>query len=151
MGTPDFDVVISGAHISPEAWLKASALQKPGLSEEQKEVARKVGIGEEEYARGVVAMQLGEEVQRERGRILGERIQEILRLAGPEYILDAVIRQGTEFRWVARVTVSGRILGVTLPMDLVDDVVDSGSEQELVRLKNLVLFGIGRQELILKH
>jgi hypothetical protein len=151
MSSPDFEVVISGGHISQEAWLKASGSQKPELSDEQKEVARKMGVAEEEYARGVVAMQLGEEAQRGRGRVLGERIQRILESLGSEYKLDAVIRQGTQLRWLARIEVGGKVFAVAIPMELADDVIDAGSDQDTNRLRNLVFFGVGRQDLILKH
>ncbi|SRR5712692_5114322 len=151
MATPDFEVVISGGHISQEAWLKASGSRKLELSEEQKEVARKMGVSDEDYARGVVALKLGEEAQRERGRLLGERIQKILEGLGPEYKLAAIIRQGTQLRWLARIEAVGKVFAVAVPIDLADDVVDSGSDQDTNRLKNLVFFGIGRRELIFKH
>jgi len=126
-------------------------LQKPELSDEQKEVARKMGVAEQDYARGVVALQLGDEVERGRGRVLGERIQTILRSLGPEYRLTAVVRQGTELRWVARIQAAGKAVAVALPLEIVDDVIDGGSEQDLNRLKNLVLFGVGRRDLIFER
>ena len=151
MSSSDFEVVISGGHISQEAWLKASGSRKPELSDQQKEVARKLGVAEEEYARGVVAMQLGEEAERGRGRVLGERIREILASLGPEYKLDAVIRQGTQLRWLARIDVGGRVFAVAIPMELADDIIDAGSDRDMNRLRNLVFFGVGRQDLIHKH
>jgi len=151
MSSPDFEVVISGGHISQEAWLKANGSRKPELSDEQKEVARKLGVADEEYARGVVAMQLGEEAERGRGRILGERIRKILESLGPEYKLDAVIRQGTQLRWLARIEVGGKIFAVAIPMELADDITDAGSDRDMNRLKNLVFFGVGRQDLMLKR
>jgi hypothetical protein len=151
MAGPEFEVIVSGGHINPEVWNRADQAQQVGLSDEQKEVARRMGLSEEAYARGVVALQLGEEYQRDRGRVLGQRIQEMLRSLGPEYSLTAVIRQGTELRWIARIEAAGKSFAVALPFDLVDDVVDSGSGQDMDRLKNLVLFGVGRQDLIFKH
>jgi hypothetical protein len=151
METPDFEVVISGVHVNPEAWKRAADAPHPELSQEQKVVARKLGVGEDEFARGVLASQMGEEYQRGRGKTLGQRIQAILASVGSEYLLSAVMRQGTEFRWLARIEAAGKTVAVSLPLDLVDDVVDSGSKQELDRLRNLVLFGIGRQELIFNH
>jgi hypothetical protein len=151
MSAPDFDVVISGGNISQDAWLKAGDVRKPELGAAQTEGARKMRVSEEDYARGVVALQLGEEIQRDRGRKLGQRIQEILEPLGSGYALSAVIRQGTEDRWIARIAVAEKLVAVVLPLDLVDDVIDSGAVQDMNRLKNLVLFGVGRQELILKH
>ena len=151
MTFPDFEVVISGGHLSQDAWLKASGSQKPGLSDEQKEAARRMGVAEEEYARGVVAMQLGEEAERGRGRVLGERIQRILESLGSECKLAAVIRQGAQLRWLARIEVGQKVFAVAIPMELADDIVDAGSDQDMNRLKNLVFFGVGRQDLIFKH
>ncbi len=151
METPDFDVVISGVHVNPEAWRKAVDATRVELSREQKEAARKMGVADEDYARGLVASQLGEEFQRGRGKVLGKRIKEILESLGQEYTLTAVVRQGTEFRWIARIEAAEKTVAVALPLDLVDDLVDSGAAQEVERLRNLVLFGVGRQELISKH
>lgn len=151
METPDFEVVISGVHVDPEAWKKAAGIPLPPLSREQSEVAQKLGVAQDDYARGVVASQLGEEYQRGRGMTLGQKVQEILTSVGGGYKLSAVVRQGTEFRWLARIESKGRAVAVALPLDLVDDVIDSGSKQDTERLRNLVLFGIGRQELIFKH
>ncbi len=151
MQTPDFDVVISGAHINPQLWRAAGDSATGALSEAEKDVARKMGVAEGEFAKSLVALQLGEEFQRERGAVLGRRIQEILGSLGAGYSLTAVVRQGTEFRWIAKIEAAGKTVAVALPLDLVDDVIDSGAAQEIERLRNLVLFGVGRQELISKH
>lgn len=153
MGTPSFDVVISGGTVSLEGRqmaLSASETELPKLSEEQKEIARKKGISEEEYARRVLLVQYGEDLQRQRGKVLGEQIQKIVSELGCEYKLVAVIRQGAQLRWLARIE-SGKVFAVAIPMDLADDIVDTGADQDISRLRNLVLFGVGRRELIFKH
>lgn len=58
MGT----VVIRGSSITIEDWEQANRETKeklPPLSDEQREVSRKLGISEEDYARNLRAMQLG--------------------------------------------------------------------------------------------
>jgi hypothetical protein len=54
-------------------------------------------------------------------------------------------------RWLARVEVGGKVFAVAIPMELADDIIDAGSDQDTNRLRNLVFFGVGRQDLILKH
>ena len=40
---------------------------------------------------------------------------------------------------------------MVLSWELVDDALDSRTRSELQRLRNMVLFGLGRQELIVRH
>jgi hypothetical protein len=154
METPNFDVVISGGTVSldhRQRAINAAKEELPDLNEEEKEIARKRGISEEEYARRVLLAHYGEDLQRERGKVFGERIQKILEGLGSEYKLDAVIRQGTQLRWLARIEVGGKVFAVAIPMELADDIIDAGSDRDISRLRNLVFFGVGRQDLISKH
>src|SRR5208337_4686637 len=133
MAAPHFNVFVSGVTSSVEDWQKAMNAPKtelPKLNQEQREVARKMGISEEEYARGVLVGQYGEKTQLERGRALGKRIEEILEGLGDPYRLEALIREGVKFRWVARIETPGEPKSVAIAMDLADDIIDSGVVQD---------------------
>ena len=151
MAAPHFNVFVSGVTSSVEDWQKAMSAPKtelPKLNEEQREVARKMEISEEEYARGVLVGQYGEKTQLERGQALGKRIEEILEGLGGTYHLDALIREGVKFRWVARVATPREPRNVAIGMELADDIVDSGVVQDLERLKTIMLEALGRKDLL---
>jgi len=151
MAAPHFNVFVSGVTSSVEDWQKAMNAPKtelPKLNEEQREVARKMGISEEEYARGVLVGQYGEKTQLERGRTLGKRIEEILEGLGDPYRLEALIREGVKFRWVARIDTPRESRSVAIPMDLADDIIDSGVVQDLERLRVIILEALGRKDLL---
>ena len=151
MATSSFEVFLSGTNISSEAWAKALEAEDselPELNESQREVARRMQIPSKEYARGVLAEEYSAERLRKRGEVLGRRINEILSGLGTDYRLDAILREGTNFRWIARIVAPQGVKNVSIPLDLADDVIDSGSLGVLDRLKEVMLAGVGRPELI---
>jgi hypothetical protein len=148
-----FQVFVSGTSGgTSEDWKRAmnapeSAL--PQLTEQQKEVAQRMGIPEEEYARGVLVGKFTEQRQIERGKRLGEHIEGVLQeLGSAYYALEALVREDVKARWVARITTPTAIRNVAIPLDLADDVVDSVTVQDLERLRQLILRAVGRDELI---
>jgi len=151
MAMPHFDVFISGSTGSVEDWqnaMNAPKSQLPKLNEEQREVARKMGIPEEEYARGVLVGHYGENRQKQRGETLGQRIEEILAALAHPYELEALLREGAKFRWVARVKTSEARKNIAIGFELADDIIDSGTVQDMERLRVLMLEALGRKDLL---
>jgi hypothetical protein len=97
---------------------------------------------ESEYARGVLADDLGRNRQQEKGRKLGQVISGLLDELEPGWKLDSLIRRGTEFMWIARVDGKGHEVEVETPLDLADDVVDSESLSPRNRLEELLRAGL---------
>jgi hypothetical protein len=150
MAEPIFEVFISGVTISADAWkraLEAPTKELPELTDEQKEAARRFKIGDEEYARGVLAGIYGEAAQRHRGEKLGSVVSRLLAGLGPDYRLEAVLREGGKFRWLLRIQTPDGLRNVQLPLDLADDVIDSELREVVDELKQKILFGLGRREL----
>jgi len=151
MAAPHFNVFVSGVTSSVEDWQKAMNAPKtelPKLNQEQREVARKMGISEEEYARGVLVGQYGESRQRERGHALGQRIEELLEGLGKPYKLEALIREGGKFRWVARIDTPREPKNIAIEMELANDIIDSATVQDLERLRLVILEALGRKDLL---
>ncbi len=129
--------------------MNAPQSELPQLTEQQKEVAQRMGIPEEEYARGVLVSKFTEQRQIERGKRLGEHIEGILQeLGSAYYTLEALVREGVKARWVARITTPKVIKNVAIPIDLADDVIDSATVQDIERLRQLTFRAVGREELI---
>ena len=152
MMASQFQVFVSGVvGGSADDWARAKTApdsELPELSEQQKDIARRMGIPEAEYARGVLVNKYSEERQRDRGKKLGDHIERILHGLGPPYELQALAREGTKFRWIARIVTGQDVRNVAIPFELADDVIDSGAVQDIERLKGIIFKAVGREELL---
>lgn len=127
----------------------ASASELPPLSGEDIEMAKRYTVSREEWQRSGLAIAYARQGLEERARVFGKRVTEILGGIGPGYRLARVARKD---HWALRIeTADDKIASVSVSNELVDDVLDFGAPQDVDRLKNLILFGVGRQELIFKH
>ena len=128
----DFQVVVSGATGSEGDWKRAL---------------------DAEATTGAVVYPaaLAEERIHQRGEKLGEQVKGLLNALGPEYKLLAIIWEGFRLRWLIRIKTPHRVSEIPVPAELGDGAAESGSMEDLDRLKNLILFGAGRQDLIFKR
>ncbi len=128
----DFQVVVSGAHGSQEDWKRA--------------------LGAEAAGGGIVyPAALAEERIHHRGEKLGEQVKSVLSGLGDDYHLSAVIWEGFRSRWLIRIRSPRGLSEVPIPAELGDGVAESGTMDDLERLKNLILFGAGRTDLIFRR
>jgi hypothetical protein len=145
MATQNFRVFLSGGTVSLDAWrqaMEAGQSDLPVLSEAQREAAQRIGMTEPEYARGALAGEIGEKRQLERGKRLGEIINDILNRVGQGWKLESLVRKGTEFVWIARLGTTGEAGEERIPLDLADDVLDSDEPFGKGQLENLLINGL---------
>ncbi len=147
-----FQVVVSSFVQSVGEWkriLEADGADSVSqLTEDERVIAKKLGIQESEVASKIKTGQYGQLRLRAKGLDLGERVTAILDTLGSRYRLVAVLWEQSKTRWMLRIEAADKVANVPIASALADDVVETGSEPDLERLKNLVLFGVGRQELI---
>jgi hypothetical protein len=150
-----FQVIVNSFVHSPGEWKRILDADAAGavaqLADEERLVAKRLGVEEKEVADKIKAGQYGELKLKAKGLSLGEETKTVLDGLGPDYRLVAVLWENSQARWVLRIKAADSIANVPIPGGLADDVVEAGSEQDLDRLKNLVLFGVGRQELIFER
>src|SRR5947199_10306358 len=94
---------------SDDDWFRAKSAPEselPELSDGQKDVARRMGIAEQEYARGVPVNQYSEERHLHRGQKLREHIEKILTSVGHSYHLEALARERRKDRWVETIVIA---------------------------------------------
>lgn len=153
----DFEIDVHGVPgCSEEDWRRAQNAplsELPPLAGEDFAGARRLQMPPDEgWQRSKLATAYGEQRLKAKGETLGKRVVEILRGLGPGYRLVKVETECSKDYWVLRVeTERHKTAFVKVPSDLADDVLDFGAPQDKDRLRNLVLFGAGRQELIFKH
>ncbi len=124
--------------------MSAPKSELPELSAEQKDFAKRFGVSEEDYRRGQAAGQYGNERMRDKGHRLGEQVEQILENLGKNYRLAAVLWEGSRLRWLLRVETPERVVGIPVPFELADDVVDSGILLEIEKLEQIVISGVGQ-------
>ena len=146
MKDSDFEIIISDHSTSVEEWDRAQRAPRselPKLSAEQKEMARKFRISEEEYARSVLAGQYGDERMKSRARRLGEVIQRIAGTLGKDqYRVKAVVAEMFKSRWVVSLRGHRTQVNVAIPRELADDVLDSYTTDDITELKKKLLAGL---------
>jgi len=146
-----FEVFVSGVSSSVEEWkraLEAPKSELPELSAQQKEIARKFGVSDEDYGRGVFVGSLGEKRIKSQGEHLGNVAEGILGALGPDYHLQAVIAEMVERRWILRIQTPEVIVPVEVPRELADDLLDSGTVDEVEKLKICLLSALERKKVI---
>ena len=154
MGSAGFDIVVLGATGSPQDWgraLQAPTSALPALDAAQRQSAKRRGVSEQDYARGVLLEQLAEQRWQQRGLALGEMVREAVKPLESEYRLRAVVAEVQRKRWTVRfVDNQGRVLDVHLDEDLVEDLLSFNAAEDKEKLRIKLLNGLGRDELVVR-
>jgi hypothetical protein len=139
-----FQVIISGWSSSADEWKRAmtapeSELEAKSvlpLSEDQKEMAQRFHIDDEEYARSELSMVYGRERIHNAALHLGEIVQKLLSEFSPDLRLVTVLYEHGNLRWLFRIETAHGVRKVSAPEDLIDDVLDSEFFMAIEQLKN---------------
>jgi hypothetical protein len=145
----DFEVFVSGGSTSVNEYRRAMAAPKsdlPELTEQQKFVAKKLGLSQEEYRRGVLADQMGETRILGRGRKLGEIVQKLLDGFDGGYRVNALKAEMIHDRWLIRIASPERDVVASIPRELADDVLDSGASDQVSRLRSYLQNSVRREQ-----
>lgn len=111
-------------------------------------MARAMGITEEQFRQNKSAYLASEERRRARGRDLGELVDRFLSELGEGYRVASVTGNLSTPTWRLEIMTPAGAKNVVLSWDLVDHVLDARTESEFQRLRNMVFFGLGRQDMI---
>jgi hypothetical protein len=146
MRNSDFEIIVSDHTTSVEEWDRAQRAPRselPKLDGEQKDMAKKFGISEEEYARSVLAGLYGDERMKSRARRLGQVIQRMLGGLGKgPYRVTAVVAEMFKGRWVVSLRGDDTRVNVAIPRELADDVLDSYTTDDITELKRKLVAGL---------
>jgi hypothetical protein len=155
MKNSDFEIVVSDHTTSVEEWdraQKAPRSELPKLSAEQKDLAKKFEIPEEEYARSVLAGMYGDDRMKSRARRLGQVVQRMVGTLGKgQYRVKAVIAEMFKGRWVVSLRGDDTQVNVAIPRELADDVVDSFTTDDIAELKKKLLASLQVAEAVAKR
>ncbi len=112
--------------------------QLPRLTDEQRSVAKKLGIPEEEYARSVVAGERNRDallIKTERlARLLEQRIERV----GIGAHVNRVTLRTIQDRFDVEIQINGRVLPLRIEESVVDDYFENGSKEAEERLEHIL-------------
>jgi len=142
------EIAVQGWRSYPAEWNAIRSLpgnELPDLTEGQREVARKLGISAEDYARSALAGRRTQELLLQKTERLARFLEQRIEASG----LPATIRRITlvvvEEKFTVELEVGGRPIVLRIEESVVDDFFDSGSEdaeKRLGRILDRALLGV---------
>jgi hypothetical protein len=142
------EIAVDGWRASPEDWdavRNVPADQLPPLTEQQREVARKLGVPEQDYARSALAGERTQEALLHKTERLARLLAERMQAAGLPGAIERAMLRTFDHRFDVELRVNDRRLPLRIDEDLVDDYFDGGSleaEERLGRILERALIGL---------
>jgi hypothetical protein len=135
------EIVIDGWRAGIEEWKRAQKVpvgELPSLSNEQRHVANQLSIREEDYARSVVAGRRTQDELLQKARSLALLLEQKLKSRNQTAAIDLVRLKAIDHRFDIEATAGGSKISLRIDEDLVDDLLQSGSEEVDRRLDRVV-------------
>jgi ribosome-associated translation inhibitor RaiA len=140
------EIVVDGWRSSVADWDAVRNIpreQLPVLSEEQRQVAKKLGIPEQDYARSVLAGERNREALLAKTERLARLLEQRIDKAGVR--VNRVVLRTFEDRFEVELQIDGRGVPLRIEETLVNDYFDCGSvdaEEKLGRILERALVGV---------
>jgi hypothetical protein len=112
--------------------------QLPPLTPAQQEVAKKLGIPEDDYARSALAGERTREQLLKKAERLARVVDQTAKTSGKPVEVQRVILRTIDHRFDVDLRVNGNTVPIHIDESLVDDYFDSGSEDAEQRLKRIL-------------
>jgi len=142
------EITVQGWRASAAEWDAVRGVPSgdlPALSPEQKEVAQKLGVSEEDYARSVLAGRRTQDILLQKAEALGAFLERRISGNGGEVQINRVVLDVVEHKFTIELSVNGKPRLLRIEESLVDDYLDSGSadsEESLGRIFDRALLGV---------
>jgi hypothetical protein len=112
--------------------------QLPPLTDEQRSVAKKLGIPEEDYARSIVAGEKNRDTLLLKTERLARLLEQRIKNAGMGACVNRVTLRTVQDRFDVELQVNGRILPIRIEEAVVDDYFDHGSKEAEEKLDHIL-------------
>ncbi|MGH9424743.1 MAG: hypothetical protein ACRD2L_00315, partial [Terriglobia bacterium] len=110
----------------------------PPLTPEQREVARKLQIAEEDYARSAMADQRAMEKLLGKAERFARLLGQMLERTAPAATIESVALNTWEDQFEILIQINGHVFPVNISEDIVDDLFERGSEEAEQRLARIL-------------
>ena len=136
---------VDGNRSSSENWMRAQAAPPqtlPELSPEQRKVASRLGVENEAYARGVLAGDLERRELEEKAEKAARLIERLASRKVPGVLVESVWLKTFDGKFRFELESCGRRTLIFVVEDLVNNVLESGSEQAEVEIGRILDAGL---------
>ncbi len=139
------EISVSGLRTSTSDWEAVRNLpreQLPSLTPEQRQVAQKLRIPEEDYARSVLGGQRTTESLLGKTERLARFLQDTLRVKAPEASLERVALNTWEEKFDVEIEINRTSLALRIEENLINDFMEGGSaaaEESLRQMMDVAL------------
>ncbi len=126
------EIVIEGWRAGGEERKEAAGVpadQLPPLTGDQKSVAKKLGISEEDYARSAYAGKRNQDRLIDKTRRFAEILEERLQSISEGARIDRIRLVTIEHEYRIEITLNNRKLFFRVPEEMVDDFIEGGSAE----------------------
>lgn len=136
------EISVQGWRASASDWEAVRKLPKdqlPPLTEKQKEVARKLKVSEEDYARSALAGERTQDALLAKTEMFARFLEKKLHDLGSRASVESVVLQILEDRFEVLLKLNGSLIPLKIKEDVVNDLFESGSaeaEERVARILN---------------
>jgi len=124
------EIAVDGWRASVADWSavrNVPVAELPALSAEQREVAKKLGVAEQDYARSALAGERTREALLGKTERFARLLEQRVRVLDPNAKVARVMLRTFEHRFDVEIESDGRTIPLRIEESLVDDFYDSGS------------------------
>ncbi len=143
------EIQIDGNRSSSESWLESHRMplqDLPAISEDEQRVAEKLAISSEDYRRSKYASELTKRQLELRAVKVGQLVEGWLRSHQFKAETRAVWLKTFDGKYRIDVDVDGAAHLVLIAEDLMDDILDSGSQEAQQRFDRVLTANFGMRE-----
>jgi len=143
------EISVHGWKASSSDWEAVRKLPKdqlPPLTEQQKEVARKLGVSEEDYARSALAGERTQNTLLAKTETFARLLEKKLCELGSKASVENVALQILDDRFEVLLRVNGKLLPLRIKEEIVDDILESGSAEAEEKLSKILSRTVGVRE-----
>ena len=138
-------IVVDGWRAGISEWKEAHRIpsaELPPLSDDQKKVAQKLGIPEEDYARSAAAGRRTQDQLLRKTEKFAELLQRKLDLRGGGVKITVVKLNVLEHQYEVSATENGRVISLRVSEDMIDDLLANGSENLERNFERILDYGL---------
>ena len=137
------NIVVDGWRATAEDWKDLQGVPKnqlPTLTTEQKAVAKKLGIAEEDYARSAEAGRRTQEKLLMKTDRFARMIQEKVKERASQAVVENIVLRTLEHKFEIEILLDGARVPIRIDEDLVDDLMEGGTKVAEERISRILDF-----------
>jgi hypothetical protein len=143
------EISVQGWRASPSDWEAVRKLPKeelPALTDEQKEVARKLKVSEEDYARSALAGKRTQNALLAKTEMFARLLGKKLRDVGSKATVESVVLQILDDMFEVVLKLNGKLVPLRIKEEIVNDLFEGGSADAEGRVSRILDSTIGVRE-----